>query len=66
MRQCKPSYIFVKIMFYENKVIFKIQFMQFNINSKAVGIGFISFYMNLLRKKLYSLPEGLSESFIIS
>lgn len=42
------------------------QFMQFNINSKAVGIGFISFYMNLLRKKLYSLPGGLSESFIIS
>lgn len=41
-------------------------FMQFNINSKVVGIGFISFYMNLLRKKLYSLPDGLSESFIIS
>lgn len=42
------------------------QVMQFNIKSKAVGIGFISFYMNLLRKKLYSLPGSLSESFIIS
>jgi hypothetical protein len=40
--------------------------MQFNINIKAAGIGFISFYMNLLRKKLYSLLGGLSESFIIS
>lgn len=42
------------------------QFVKFNINSKAVGIGFISFYMNLLRKKLYSLLGGFSESFIIS
>lgn len=50
----------------ENKFKYKMQFVKFNINSKAVGIGFISFYMNLLRKKLYSLPGGLSESFIIS